>query len=126
MGHTLQDYFVFKDKLQELIDKNIVELDIDMRAVTINVVFIDEDMVNLMSPQDNEDDNNDEGDWVTFESKRTRKRRLHALKIGSQQTYSPPKRARKRPLLLKEVTKKEKALETEALTPLLHKDDLLE
>lgn len=32
LGHTLQDYFVFKDKLHELIDKNTMELDADMRV----------------------------------------------------------------------------------------------
>lgn len=51
-----------------------------MRVATTNEVFVDEDMVDLMSPQNNEDDNNDEGDWVTFESKMTWKRRLHAVK----------------------------------------------
>jgi len=53
VGHTLQDCFVFKDKLQELIDKNIVELDADMRATTMNAIFVDEDMVDFISPQDN-------------------------------------------------------------------------
>lgn len=84
---------MFKDKLQDLIDKNTVELNVDMRFTTTNVVFVDEDMVDLMSPQVNEDNNNDEGDWVTFKSKMTWERRLHALKIGSQQTHSPPKHA---------------------------------
>jgi len=41
---------MFKDKLHELIDKNTMELDADMRATTTNVVFIYENMVDLISP----------------------------------------------------------------------------
>lgn len=93
MGHTLQDYFVFKDKLHELINKNTVELDTDMRAATTNAVFVEEDMVDLISPQDNEGDNDDEGDWVISESMMTHKKRLHTINTGSQYIHSSLKRA---------------------------------
>lgn len=106
VGHTLQDCFVFKDKLQELIDKNIVELDANIRAATTNVVFVDEDMVNLIGPQDNGDDSDDRDDWVIFESKVKCKRRLQAVKTRTYQTQSPPKRTQKMPLHLKEIIKK--------------------
>ncbi len=35
----------------------------DMRVATANAIFVDEDMVDLMNPQDNEDDSNDE-EWL--------------------------------------------------------------
>lgn len=56
LGHTLNDCFVFKEKLQELIDKNTVEIDTKMRATTTNVVFANEDIVDPVSIQSNGDD----------------------------------------------------------------------
>lgn len=67
---------MFKDKFQELIDKNTMLLDADMRAATTNVVFVDEDLIYFMNPQDNKDVDDDGDNWVTFKSKETRKRRL--------------------------------------------------
>lgn len=102
-------------------------MDVDMRAATTNVVFVDEDMVDLISPQDNGDDSNDEDDWVIFKSKVTRRRRLLATKTGTQQLHSRPKCTRKRLLHLKEVIrKKEQAPKVTASPPLPHEDDLLE
>lgn len=52
MGHTLQECFIFKDKLQELINKSTVELNADVRTVTTNVVFVDKDLIDFMNPQE--------------------------------------------------------------------------
>lgn len=70
---------MFKDKLQESSDKNTVELDIDIRAATTNVIFIDEDMVDFVGIQDGGDDNDNEGNQVTSQCKIIRKRRLQAV-----------------------------------------------
>lgn len=67
---------MFKDKLQELIDKNTVELDADMRAATANAIFMNEDVIDSMNIQGKEDSCKIEGNWVTVEDKATRKRRL--------------------------------------------------
>lgn len=39
-----------------------MELDADMRATTVDIVFIDEDLINSMNPQDNRDNDDDEDD----------------------------------------------------------------
>lgn len=67
---------MFKDKLQELIDKNTVELNVEMRAATTNVVFTNKDMVKLVSTQD---DKEDKGNWFVTEGETTQERRLQAV-----------------------------------------------
>lgn len=66
---------MFKDKLQELIDKNTVELDADMRAATTDTIFVKEEMVNFVEIQDDGNDGDDDGNRMTFEGKIIRKRR---------------------------------------------------
>lgn len=62
---------IFKDKLQDLIDKKVVELDVDIIPAAINAIFIGEDneTQTIIVPQDVLDNERDE--WVTFESKAT-------------------------------------------------------
>lgn len=62
---------MFKDKLQELINKNIVELDADMRVITANAIFMNEDVIDSMNIQSKEDCCKIEGNWVTVEDKAT-------------------------------------------------------
>lgn len=53
-----------------------MELDTDMRAAVTNIVFVDENMISFMNPQDNGDGDDDRDYWVIFESKATHKIRL--------------------------------------------------
>lgn len=68
----MQDCFMFKDKPQELIDKNNVELNAEMKATTTNVVFVEKEMVNLVDTQDSRNDG-DEGNKTTSEGKKYKK-----------------------------------------------------
>lgn len=87
LEHTLQDCFMFKDKLQELINKNTVELDVEMRVATTNAIFIDKDMVGLVSVQDNGDD---KGKWAVTKGEMMQKRRLQAVTEKRERSLKDP------------------------------------
>lgn len=87
LGHTLQDCFMFKDKLQELINKNTVELDVEIRVATTNAIFTDKDMVGLVSIQDNGDD---KSKWAVIEGEMIQKRRLQAVTQKRERSLKRP------------------------------------
>lgn len=66
LGHTLHECFVFKDKLQDLLDKQIVELDADIKPVVANVFFINEGNKAQVHTDPHLSSNNEGDDWVIF------------------------------------------------------------
>ncbi|KAI8535488.1 hypothetical protein RHMOL_Rhmol10G0178500 [Rhododendron molle] len=59
ISHPLRDYFVLKDKIQELFDLRVIELP-SLEIVTTNPITADDD---------------EEGEWVVYQSKGMKKRR---------------------------------------------------
>ncbi|KAH7863544.1 hypothetical protein Vadar_018896 [Vaccinium darrowii] len=78
ISHTLRDYFVLKDKIQELFDSKTIELP-PLEKMTANPITAD-------------DDDDGEGKWIVYQSKGMKKRRN-----SSSRTKAPfvPKRPRK-------------------------------